>query len=222
MVDLLKLTLRVLLTASLLLALAVCSGCSGSGTKFFSLSEGDDFLAITAKLEAQGFRVESRDERPYIFTIDDFKSYYTFTSHAPQLDQLKAVFTALVTADPNYPTLESVYLDTYLLRRGVDDAEAGFSLSAFDGSLLYAYCFVGNIVPVLEHYRARLDVQGPFLSSEDQGDFSFWCAEQGSEVMIIDTGNDPANDPYGGVLVFYTDNIKAFYAHMRAELEKGD
>lgn len=205
--------------AVLLTAMALgLSACSGSGTDFFGIMPSDDFSAVKAKFEAQGYVPEGRDERPYIFTPDDFEGYYTFTNQAPLLAELKSVFKGLQGQFPSYSTQESIFLDSYLLRRGLDDAEAGFTCSAFDGKLLYAYCFIPDIGPVLDHYRRHHDVKGPFLVNEDQGGYSFWYLEDGGEAMIVDTGNDPAADPYGGVVVFYADNVKAFYSQMQAHL----
>lgn len=210
----LKLRIAMILLAALVLGLPACSD---SGTDFFDIVSGDDFQTVKAKFEAQGYVPEGRDERPYIFTPDDFDGYYTFTSDAPLLAELKGLFHQLQAVSPMYSMKESIYLDTYLLRRGQDDAEAGFTCSAFDGKLLYAYCFIPDIGPVLDHYRTKHDVKGPFVVNEDQAGYSFWYMEDGGEAMIIDTGNNPGNDPYGGVIVFYADNIKAFYAQMRAQ-----
>lgn len=203
----------------LLVMTCLVAGCPGQGTDFFDIVSSDGFSGALAKFQAQGYEPEGRDERPYIFTPDDFEGYYTFTDQAPLLSGLKSTYQELRAASPMYTMRESVFLDTYLLRRSLDDAEAGFSCSAFDGSLLYAYCFIPDILPVLDHYRANHEVKGPFLVNEDNGGYSFWYLEAGDEAMIIDTGNDPAADPYGGIIVFYADNIRTFYAHMRAQVE---
>lgn len=178
----------------------VCLPLMGCGESFelFDITGGDDFLEIKAKLEAEGFRVEGRDEKPYIFAGDDFLQYYTFTGQAPELDALKTQFLALLAEDPHYSMSESLFLDSYFLRRGKDAAEAGFCFSAFDSTLLYSYCFLSDVVEVLDFYRAKHHVYGPFMTDEDQGSFSFWYFENVDEAMVIDTSNDPASDTHGG------------------------
>ncbi len=195
-------------------------GCAGESFEFFGVSDTDDFPAVKATFVAQGFRMEARDGLSYIFSDDDFQTYDTFMDHAPLLQELRQRFFSLQTVDPEYAQREAMFLNTYVLRREKDDAEAGCCFSAFDHSLLYAYCLVSDILPLLDGLRAQYDVSGPFFTNLDQGGVSFWYSERGLEILIIDTGNDPASDPFGGAIVFYANNIKAFYAHMKAEIER--
>ncbi len=209
--------MRVALVFVLCLLLA---GCAGESHEFFGILDTDDFPAVKAKLVAQGFKMDARDELSYIFSTDDFQTYDTFMGQALLLQELGQRFLGLQAADPGYAKRESMFLNTYVLRREKDDAEAGCCFSAFDDSLLYAYCLVSDILPMLDGFRARYDVRGPFFTDIGQGGVSFWYSEFGSEVLIVDTGNDPASDPFGGAIVFYANNIEAFYARMEAEIKR--
>ncbi|MBU1249034.1 MAG: hypothetical protein KKB70_10080 [Proteobacteria bacterium] len=195
-------------------------GYSGDSLGFYQISGGESFSEIKGKLKAQGFAMDGRDAEPFIFLDEDFNEYYTFASQTPLLNTLKKAFFDLRIEEPLYSSRESLYLNTYLMRRSMDDAEAGFCLSAFDGSLLYVYCFVDDILPLLDDYRARFEVRGPFTVEGEQGAYTLWYFEEGGEALIFDTGNNPANDASGGVTVFYAENIQAFYARMRADLKR--